>query len=206
MLLFCFYLNLNVKKGYNMNKNFINLLKLTLLVKLFLACGLSGEMKEKLESSVQDIQDEIDSITKEAAAKGVKLEAHSDTATGSRVSENPFIHEAKIRATEVAKKFVEDIEEEATKIKDSGGSGQFSAMYDLMLKAAASLEKIGVQHMTKTVSMGTEQNPANTAERVLEIAKKMKDKLDNVHKKNKTALENLEKKASENGGDSASSS
>ncbi|WKC87660.1 decorin-binding protein DbpA [Borreliella japonica] len=184
------------------NKNFKNLLKLTLLVKLFIACGLTGEMKVKLESSVQNIQDEIDQITKEAAEQGVKLESHTDKATGAKVSENPFIFKAKIRAIAVAERFLKAIEEEATSIKESGSSSQFSAMNDLMLKAAASLEKIGIQNMTGTVSQAAEKTPPNTAEGVLEIAKAMKEKLQNVHKKNKDALEKKDKNNNTSNGSS----
>ncbi|SCW38439.1 Decorin binding protein [Borreliella japonica] len=180
------------------NKNFKNLLKLTLLVKLFIACGLTGEMKAKLESSAQNIQDEIDQIAKEAAEQGVKLESHTDKATGGKVSENPFIFKAKIRAITVAEKFLKAIEEEATSIKESGNSSQFSAMNDLMLKTAASLEKIGIQNMTGTVSKAAEKTPPNTAEGVLEIVKAIKEKFQRVYKKNKDALDNLEKKNANN--------
>ncbi|WP_272873910.1 DbpA/DbpB family decorin-binding adhesin, partial [Borreliella garinii] len=50
------------------------LIKITLLVSLFIACGLTGETKIRLESSVKDVKNEIDQIRKEAASKGVKFE------------------------------------------------------------------------------------------------------------------------------------
>ncbi|WP_210360303.1 decorin-binding protein DbpA [Borreliella garinii] len=172
------------------------LIKLTLLVSLFIACGLTGETKIRLESSVKDVKNEIDQIRKEAASKGVKFENFKEKATGSRVSEDPFILEAKIRATTVGEKFVTAIEEEANKLKDSGGSSQFSAMYDLMLSASKALEDVGIQKMAATVLEQAEKTPATTAEGVIGIAKAMKAKLQKVKNKNETALKNLKKKNS----------
>ncbi|WKC75708.1 decorin-binding protein DbpA [Borreliella valaisiana] len=170
------------------------LIKLTLLVSLFIACGLTGETKIRLESSVKDIKNEIDQIRKEAAAKGVKFENFREKATGIKVSEDPFILEAKIRATTVGEKFTTAIEEEANKLKESGGSSQFSAMYDLMLSASKALEDVGIQKMSETVSEQAAKTPQNTAEGIIEIAKAMKAKLQRVKNKNETALENLKKK------------
>ncbi|MCD2401476.1 decorin-binding protein DbpA [Borreliella bissettiae] len=171
--------------------NFKNLLKLTLLASLFisLSCGLTGETKIILERSAKAITDEIDKIKKEAAAKGVNFTAFKDKKTGSGVSENPFILEAKIRATTVAEKFVTAIEEEATKLKETGSSGEFSAMYNLMLEVSGPLENLGIQDMTKTVTDEAAKYPTTTAEGVIEIAKTMKAKLQRVYKKNKDTLD-----------------
>ncbi|ACL33813.1 decorin-binding protein DbpA [Borreliella burgdorferi] len=170
------------------NKTFNNLLKLTILVNLLISCGLTGATKIKLESSAKAIVDEIDAIKKEAASMGVNFDAFKDKKTGSGVSENPFILEAKVRATTVAEKFVIAIEEEATKLKETGSSGEFSAMYDLMFEVSKPLQELGIQEMTKTVSMAAEENPPTTAQGVLEIAKKMREKLQRVHKKNQETL------------------
>ncbi|WP_272873831.1 DbpA/DbpB family decorin-binding adhesin, partial [Borreliella garinii] len=88
------------------------------------------------------------------------------------------------------------IEEEANKLKDSGGSSQFSAMYDLMLSASKALEDVGIQKMAATVLEQAEKTPATTAEGVIGIAKAMKAKLQKVKNKNETALKNLKKKNS----------
>ncbi|WNY64534.1 decorin-binding protein DbpA (plasmid) [Borreliella americana] len=174
---------------------FKNLLKLTILVNLLISCGLTGETKIRLETSAKDIADEIDKIKKEAAANGVKFENFKDTKTGSMVSGKPeFILKAKLRAIEAAEKFVTAIEEEATKLKGTGGSGAFSAMYDLMIEVSKPLEEIGIQNMTGTVSKAAETHPATTAEGVIGIAKDMKVKLANVKKKQEAGLENLKKK------------
>ncbi|WNY70037.1 decorin-binding protein DbpA [Borreliella andersonii] len=166
------------------NKTFKNLLKLCILVSLLLSCGLTGETKIRLETSAKDIVDEIDKIYKEAAAKNVKFEAFTSSATGGRVSEQPeFIREAKLRAIAVAEKFVKAIEEEATKLKETGRSGEFSAMYDLIFEVSEPLEKIGIQGMKKTVSDEAEISPPTTAEGVLAIVKKMKEKLQKVKAK-----------------------
>ncbi|PRQ92198.1 cytochrome D ubiquinol oxidase subunit II [Borreliella burgdorferi] len=174
------------------NKTFNNLLKLTILVNLLISCGLTGATKIRLERSAKDITDEIDAIKKEAALKGVNFDAFKDKKTGSGVSENPFILEAKVRATTVAEKFVIAIEEEATKLKETGSSGEFSAMYDLMFEVSKPLQKLGIQEMTKTVSDAAEENPPTTAQGVLEIAKKMREKLQRVHTKNYCTLKKKE--------------
>ncbi|ACN93619.1 decorin-binding protein A (plasmid) [Borreliella finlandensis] len=162
------------------NKTFNNLLKLTILVNLLISCGLTGETKIKLESSAKAIVDEIDAIKKEAASRGVNFAAFTSSATGSRVAgteSGDFIKQAKVRAIAVAEKFVIAIEEEATKLKETGRSGEFSAMYDLIFEVSEPLERIGVQDMTKTVSMAAEENPPTTAQGVLEIARIMREKL-----------------------------
>ncbi|MGF7102003.1 decorin-binding protein DbpA [Borreliella kurtenbachii] len=171
--------------------NFKNLLKLSLLVAL-ISCGLTGETKIILERSAKAITDEINKIKKEAADNGVNFEAFKDGQTGSGVSEDPFILKAKMRAIEVAEKFVTAIEGEATKLKETGSSGEFSAMHNLMLEVSGPLEKLGIQRMTQTVSMGTENNPPTTAERILEIATAMKTKLQNVYNKNYCVLKKKE--------------
>ncbi|WNY63353.1 decorin-binding protein DbpA (plasmid) [Borreliella carolinensis] len=170
--------------------NFKNLLKLTLLVALFISCGLTGETKIILERSAKAITDEINKIKKEAADNGVKFENFSENQTGSVVSENPeFILKAKMRATEVVEKFVTALEGEATKLKETGSSGEFSAMYNLMLEVSGPLKDIGIQGMTTTVTNATKEHATTTAEGILGIAKIMKTKLQKVHKKNYCALE-----------------
>ncbi|MBB6043257.1 decorin-binding protein DbpA (plasmid) [Borreliella yangtzensis] len=170
------------------------LIKLALLVSLFIACGLTGETKIRLESSVKDITDEIDEIKKEGASQGIKYENFKEKATGSKVAESTFIYNSKLRAVKVAEAFFTAIEEEANKLKESGGSSQFLAMFDLMLKVSKPLEDVGIQNMEKNTLMGTEKNPANTAERVIEIAKNLKKKLQEVKRKNENALKNHEEK------------
>lgn len=170
------------------------LIKLTLLISLFIACGLTGETKIRLESSVKDVTNEIDQIRKEAVSKGVKFENFRKKATGSKVSEDPFILEAKIRATTVGEKFATAIEEEANKLKESGGKSQFLAMFDLMLSASKALEDVGIQDMQKTAKQAAEKTPATTAEGMIKITKAMKDKLQKVKNKNIAAL----KKKNEN--------
>ncbi|WP_215539710.1 decorin-binding protein DbpA [Borreliella bavariensis] len=178
-----------------MTKYIKNLLKLTLIVGLFTACGLTGETKIRLESSAKEVKDEINKIREEAVTEGVNFAAFTDKQTGSKVAENPFIIKAKIRATNVALKFVQAIKEEAEKLKESGGSSQFSAMYALMFDISEPIEKIGVKDMTKTVELAAKKNPSTTVEGILEIAKKMEEKLQNVNRKNTTALKNLEEKS-----------
>ncbi|QFI14980.1 decorin-binding protein DbpA (plasmid) [Borrelia sp. CA_690] len=164
-----------------MNKDkiiFKNLLTLALLVNLLMSCGLTGEMKVKLESSVKNVKDEIDQIRKDAALKGVNFGAFTDTKTGVGVSGKPdVIRNAKLRAIAVAETFIQAIKEEATKIKESGSSWQFSAMFDLMLKVSKALEDVGIQHLQKTLLEEAENSPANTGGGILEIAKKMEEKL-----------------------------
>nr|CAH56452.1 decorin binding protein A [Borreliella garinii]CAH56453.1 decorin binding protein A [Borreliella garinii]CAH56454.1 decorin binding protein A [Borreliella garinii] len=173
-----------------------NLLKLSLIVSLLVACGLTGETKIRLESSAQEIKDEINKIKANAKKEGVKFEAFTDKQTGSKVSEKPeFILKAKIQAIQVAEKFVKAIKEEAEKLKKSGSSGAFSAMYDLMLDVSKPLEEIGIQKMTGTVTQVAEKTPATTAEGILAIAQAMEDKLKNVNKKQHEALKNLKEKA-----------
>lgn len=67
------------------------ILTLTLLASLLAACGLTGETKLRLESSAQEIKDEVDKIRAEAVTEGVNFDAFTDTQTGSKVAENPFI-------------------------------------------------------------------------------------------------------------------
>ncbi|MBB6208367.1 decorin-binding protein DbpA [Borreliella lanei] len=169
------------------NRTFKNyLIKLTLLVSLLISCGLSGETKIRLETSAKDIVDEIDKIKKEAAAQGVNFNAFTSSATGSIVAgsgSGDFIKEAKLRAIAVAEKFVTAIEEEATKLKETGRSGEFSAMYDLMFEVSEPLERIGIQDMKGTISIAAETNPPTTAQGVLEIAAAMRKKLQKVKTK-----------------------
>ncbi|APS99336.1 cytochrome D ubiquinol oxidase subunit II (plasmid) [Borreliella mayonii] len=171
------------------NKTFKNLLKLTLLVNLLISCGLSGETKIRLETSAKDIVDKIDEIKKEAAAKGVNFDAFTSSATGGKVAGSgdfgDFIKQAKLRAIAVAEKFITAIEEEAAKLKETGYSGEFSAMYDLMFEVSEPLERIGIQDMKTKISEEAEKNPPTTAEGILEIAKKMREKLQRVKAKQK---------------------
>ncbi|WP_215536292.1 decorin-binding protein DbpA [Borreliella bavariensis] len=179
-----------------MTKYIKNLLKLSLIVSLLVACGLTGETKIRLESSAQEIKDEINKIKANAKKEGVKFEAFTNTQTGSKVSEKPeFILQAKIQAIKVAEKFVKAIKEEAEKLKKSGSSGAFSAMYDLMLDVSKPLEEIGIQKMTGTVTQEAEKTPATTADGILAIAKAMEEKLKNVNKKQQDALKKLQEKA-----------
>ncbi len=192
-----FYLNLNSKeRGYHMIKYNKILLKLSLIVSLLVACGLTGETKIRLESSAQEIKDEINKIKANAKKEGVNFEAFTNTQTGSKVSKKPeFILKAKIQAIQVAGKFVKAIKEEAEKLKKSGSSGAFSAMYDLMLDVSKPLEEIGIQKMTGTVTQAAQKTPATTAEGILAIAQAMEEKLKNVTTKQQEALKNLDKKA-----------
>ncbi len=192
-----FYLNLNSKeRGYHMIKYNKILLKLSLIVSLLIACGLTGETKIRLESSAQEIKDEINKIKANAKKEGVNFEAFTNTQTGSKVSKKPeFILKAKIQAIQVAGKFVKAIKEEAEKLKKSGSSGAFSAMYDLMLDVSKPLEEIGIQKMTGTVTQAAQKTPATTAEGILAIAQAMEEKLKNVTTKQQEALKNLDKKA-----------
>ncbi|WP_031531412.1 decorin-binding protein DbpA [Borreliella garinii] len=172
------------------------LLKLSLIVSLLIACGLTGETKIRLESSAQEIKDEINKIKANAKKEGVNFEAFTNTQTGSKVSKKPeFILKAKIQAIQVAGKFVKAIKEEAEKLKKSGSSGAFSAMYDLMLDVSKPLEEIGIQKMTGTVTQAAQKTPATTAEGILAIAQAMEEKLKNVTTKQQEALKNLDKKA-----------
>ncbi|ACL34789.1 decorin binding protein A (plasmid) [Borreliella garinii PBr] len=192
-----FYLNLNSKeRGYHMIKYNKILLKLSLIVSLLVACGLTGETKIRLESSAQEIKDEINKIKANAKKEGVKFEAFTNTQTGSKISEKPeFILKAKIKAIQVAERFVKAIKEEAEKLKKSGSSGAFSAMYDLMIDVSKPLEEIGIQKMTGTVKEAAQKTPATTADGIIAIAQAMEDKLNNVNKKQHDALKNLKEKA-----------
>ncbi|PRR17266.1 decorin-binding protein DbpA [Borreliella burgdorferi] len=174
------------------NKTFNNLLKLTILVNLLISCGLTGATKIKLESSAKAIVDEIDAIKKKAASMGVNFDAFTDSATGGKVARSGsesgagnFIKQAKVRAIDTAEKFLTAIEEEATKLKETGSSGEFSAMYDLMFEVSKPLQELGIQDMTTEVSDAAKENPPTTAQGVLEIAKKMREKLIRVKGKQK---------------------
>nr|CAH56451.1 decorin binding protein A [Borreliella garinii] len=158
--------------------------------------GLKGETKIRLESSAQEIKDEINKIKANAKKEGVKFEAFTNTQTGSKISEKPeFILKAKIKAIQVAERFVKAIKEEAEKLKKSGSSGAFSAMYDLMIDVSKPLEEIGIQKMTGTVKEAAQKTPATTADGIIAIAQAMEDKLNNVNKKQHDALKNLKEKA-----------
>ncbi|WNY60660.1 decorin-binding protein DbpA (plasmid) [Borreliella bissettiae] len=174
--------------------NFKNLLKPTLLVALFISCGLTGETKIILERSAKAITDEINKLRKEAVDKNVNFAAFKDGQTGTKVSEEPFILEAKMRATKVAEEFVTALEGEATKLKETGSSGEFSAMYNMMFEVSGPLQELGIQEMTTTVTNAAKEHSTTTAEGILEIAKIMKTKLQRVHKKNYCALEKKKNK------------
>ncbi|WP_272873894.1 DbpA/DbpB family decorin-binding adhesin, partial [Borreliella garinii] len=83
----------------------------------------------------------------------------------------------------------------AEKLKKSGSSGAFSAMYDLMIDVSKPLEEIGIQKMTGTVKEAAQKTPATTADGIIAIAQAMEDKLNNVNKKQHDALKNLKEKA-----------
>ncbi|WKC80308.1 decorin-binding protein DbpA [Borreliella tanukii] len=168
-----------------MNKYNKNLIKLTLIASLFAACGLTGETKIKLESSVQDVKDEITRIKKEAASKGVNFDAFTDKKTGTQVA-GPLIKEAKLRAIKVSEKFLTAIEEEANKLKESGSSSEFSAMYDLIFNVAKALKEIGIQEAINAITKDIEERPATTAERILEIKDSLWKRLQCAKYKNTT--------------------
>ncbi|WKC79390.1 decorin-binding protein DbpA [Borreliella tanukii] len=168
-----------------MNKYNKNLIKLALIASLFAACALTG--KARLESSVQDITDEIDKAVKEAKQEGAKLDAITEQKAGVGVA-GPKIKAAKIRVIALTQKFLKEIEEEAIKLKGSEGSDElsFSEMYELMSRTAKKVEEIGVLKMSGTVKEAAEATDPTTAEGILEIAKKMKQKLVRIEGKNAT--------------------
>ncbi|AEW69265.1 Decorin binding protein A (plasmid) [Borreliella garinii BgVir] len=164
-----------------MTKYIKNLLKLSLIVSLLVACSLTG--KAKLESSVKDITDEINKAIEAAKAEGVDTDAFIGKKTGGKVA-GPKIREAKMRVIALTEKFLEEIKEEATKLKENGGGkDEFLELYNLMYKIAKAVEGIGVGNMTGTVKEAAEKTPATTAEGIIEIAKAMKTKLKNVESK-----------------------
>ncbi|WNY67295.1 DbpA/DbpB family decorin-binding adhesin [Borreliella lusitaniae] len=179
-----------------MNKNKKIIIKSALIASLFIACGLSGEVKEKLESSTKSVKDGIDKIVKSAAEQGVDFKSFTKNATGGKIAGNPIvIRKAKIEGAELSEKFLQSIEEEATKLKGSSGSAKFSPMFDLMVEVAAALEILGMQGMKNTVLQDIKQKPADTAERILEIKNNMAEKLKRIKAKQIKELKAEERKA-----------
>lgn len=166
-----------------MTKYIKNLLKLSLIVSLLAACSLTG--KARLESSVNDITDEIDKAIKQALVDGVKLNELEEGKTGAKKG-GPQIRDAKIRVIKLSEKFLKEIEEEANILKDNAGMNKVDKdqllrdMYDLMLKAAGSLQKLGLQDMIKTVEGAAEKTPPTTADGILAIASAIEDKLKRI--------------------------
>ncbi|ACN53322.1 decorin-binding protein DbpA (plasmid) [Borreliella spielmanii] len=164
-----------------MNKYTKNLLKLSLLASLLVACSLTG--KAKLESSVKDITNEIDKAIKEAQEGGVDTNAFTDQKTGAKMG-GPKTREAKLRIIALTLQFLKETKEEAIKLKEYGaGEDEFKELYELMLKISKAVEGIGIQNMTATVSMGIVENPPTTAERVIEIANTIESKLKKIETK-----------------------
>nr|CAH56455.1 decorin binding protein A [Borreliella garinii]CAH56456.1 decorin binding protein A [Borreliella garinii] len=147
--------------------------------------------KARLESSVKDIIDEIDKAIKEAIADGVKLNELEENKTGAKKG-GPQIRDAKIRVINLSVKFLKEIEEEANILKDNVGMNKVDKdqllkdMYDLMLNAAGSLQKLGLQEMIKTVTQAAEKTPPTTVEGILMIANTIEDKLKKIKGKQET--------------------
>lgn len=166
-----------------MTKYIKNLLKLSLIVSLLVACSLTG--KARLESSVKDITDEIDKAIKQAIENGVKLNELEEGKTGAKKG-GPQIRDAKIRVIELSEKFLKEIEEESNILKDNAVMDKVDKdqllkdMYDLILKAAGSLQKLGLQHMKDTVTQAAEKTPPTTADGILAIASAIEDKLKKI--------------------------
>ncbi|WKC84906.1 DbpA/DbpB family decorin-binding adhesin [Borreliella lusitaniae] len=178
-----------------MNKNNKIIIKSALIASLLIACGLSGEVKEKLESSTKSVKDGIDKIVKSAAEQGVDFKAFTKNATGGKIAGNPtVIRKAKIEGAELSEKFLQTIEEEATKLKGSSGSAKFSPMFDLMLEVAEALEVLGMQGMKDTVLKDIEERPADTAERIIEIKNNMTVKLKKIKAKQIKELKEAEER------------
>ncbi|WP_234930717.1 decorin-binding protein DbpA, partial [Borreliella garinii] len=182
-----FYLNLNSKeRGYSMTKYIKNILKLSLIVSLLVACSLTG--KARLESSVKDITDVLKQARKDAQAEGARLEDFQIGKTGGKVA-GPKIKAAKIRVIELSEKFVKEIKEEAINLKENTGIGKVDKdqllkdMYNFMLKAAEALEELGLQRMKKTVTDANDETPATTADGIIAIASKINDKLQKIKNK-----------------------
>ncbi|WP_301409531.1 decorin-binding protein DbpA [Borreliella tanukii] len=164
-----------------MNKYNKNLIKLTLIASLFAACALTG--KARLESSVQDVTNEIAKAVKEAKQDGVDVEAIKEgKKTGAKMG-GPKTRAAKVRVIGLSTKFLKEVEEEATSLKENGGVDKVAKdellkdMYNLMLRVSRALQDLGLQDMEATVTQAAEETPPTTAEGILEIAKKMKEKL-----------------------------
>ncbi|WP_324281030.1 decorin-binding protein DbpA (plasmid) [Borreliella garinii] len=174
-----FYLNLNSKeRGYSMTKYIKNILKLSLIVSLLIACSLTG--KARLESSVKDIADEIDKAIKEAKAEGVNVDAFKEKQTGGRVA-GPKIKEAKIRVAALTDKFLKETEEEVIKFKENGArEDEFLEIYNLIYKTSKAVEDIGMQKMAETVTQAAEENPKTTAEGIIGIIKKFREKVQKI--------------------------
>ncbi|WKC79391.1 decorin-binding protein DbpB [Borreliella tanukii] len=166
----------------------LNLTILALFVALLIACKfeLTGETKIALESSSRDVKDKILQLKKEAALKGVNFEAFTDKKTGIVVAEQPeIIKDAKVQAINETEKFLNVIEQEALKLKENGNGGQFLAMFDIMIEVVESLEAIGIKGAKYPVSKEAKSNPINTFERLLEAKVKIKNKLEDIKKKQK---------------------
>ncbi|WP_215540756.1 decorin-binding protein DbpA [Borreliella bavariensis] len=167
-----------------MTKYIKNLLKLTLIVGLFVACSLTG--RARIESSVKDITDEIKKARKEAQDKGLEFDNFKEGKTGAKMGGGAIVKAAKIRVIELSEKFIKAIEEEAMALKESVGEDKdqlLKDMYDFMLKAAKELENFGLQGMTKTVIDANIETPATTVDGTLAIAGKIKVKLKSIKDK-----------------------
>ncbi|WP_215537533.1 decorin-binding protein DbpA [Borreliella bavariensis] len=166
-----------------MTKYIKNLLKLSLIVSLLVACSLTG--KARLESSVKDITDMLEQAIKDAKGKGIKLEDLEEGRTGAKVA-GPEIKEAKKSVIKLSEKFLQEIKEEANILKENAGMDKVDKdqllkdMYDLMIKAAGALQKLGLQDMIKTVEDANAETPATTIDGILAIASKMNDKLQKI--------------------------
>ncbi|MBB6208366.1 decorin-binding protein DbpB [Borreliella lanei] len=161
----------------------LNSMVMALFFNLLVACniGLIEKAKMALESSSRDLKNKILKIKEEAAKKGVLFAAFTNSKAGSKVtSGGPTLREAKVQVIGETRKFLKIIEKEALKLKETGNSSQFLAMFDLMLEAVESLEEIGITDIKPRILEEAESNPINTAERLLEVKVKIENQLEAV--------------------------
>ncbi|WNY66354.1 decorin-binding protein DbpB (plasmid) [Borreliella andersonii] len=178
-----------------MNIKKLNSIAATLLFGLLVACniGLIEKTNTALESFSKDLKNKISKIKKEAAVKGVLFEAFTDSKTGSKVTSGGMaLREAKVQAIGETGKFLKAIEEEALKLKETGNSAQFLAMFDLMLEVIESLEEVGITGLKARALEEAKSNPITTAERLLEVKAQMENQLEAV--KVKQNIESGDKK------------
>lgn len=164
----------------------LNSIVMVLFFDLLVACsiGLVERTNAALESSSKDLKNKILKIKKEAMGKGVLFEAFTGLKTGSKVTSGGLaLREAKVQAIVETGKFLKIIEEEALKLKETGNSGQFLAMFDLMLEVVESLEDVGIIGLKARVLEESKNNPINTAERLLAAKAQIENQLKVVKEK-----------------------
>ncbi|WKC89507.1 decorin-binding protein DbpB (plasmid) [Borreliella finlandensis] len=164
----------------------LNSIVIALFFKLLVACsiGLVEKTNVALESSFKDLKNKILKIKKEATEKGVLFTAFTGLKTGSKVTSGGLaLREAKVQAIDETGKFLKIIEKEALKLKETGNSGQFLAMFDLMLEVVESLEDVGIMGLKARVLEESKNNPINTAERLLAAKAQIENQLEVVKEK-----------------------